>query len=520
MTMRRWRDRRTIRKVAFIVVLCSLVVVSLVSGTGEFGRQIPVAHAASLSQLHTSGRYIENASGAKVKLVGVNRFSLEFLCSGDGHFTSSDFSAMASVWHVNLVRIPLSEVFWLNEGGPNCLGSQYQTTVANAVSAAEAAGLYVELELHRVEPFLNQSCASAETVSGGAEYNLPDSASASFWQQVAKAYASNTGVLFGLYNEPNSLPLGSPGWQIWQQGGTVTSPSNVNQVACTNMTYTAVGMNPLIANDIHPNAPNVPVIASGAFEFASRVDCVQPEVDNNGCGSQSFALSGQASVIYNVHAYSDSDKLPAHFNDNFGYTANIYPVIADEFGESNNHGAAPECPYVYDVMRYFDSLDTGYAAWVWTTDTGQLQALLSNWNGTASSYGLPIQDYFLGTPQSSCLAADKKPTITWTGGESVTPTNPGVGAEITMDVNFQASNDHAVYVGYKITDKTTSTVCTTPHWNDLYTTTTSQTFQRKHLLKESCFVSGHTYTVQFIVKQPNNGTLISTDPTTVSFTVS
>jgi hypothetical protein len=471
----------------------------------------------TVALLHTSGTKILDPNNNPAFLKGVNRFSFEFDCpNGDGHFTSSDFAAIKS-WGANFVRFPLSEVFWLDEGG--CGGSSYQTAVANAVSAAEAKGLYVELDLHRDDPFVGQSCDST-TSGGGDEYALPDSASETFWQQVSHAYANDKGVLFGIYNEPNNLPAGTTGWNDWQNGmtGYVEQPSQ----PCPGLTWNPVGFQTIITNDIHPYAPNVPVVASGAYDYASRLDCIQGEVDNNGCGDNGHALTGQSSITYNVHQYGDAttNEAPYSFNAYWLYTANVYPVIMDEFGTSSGN-ATNECPYVYEAMRAADAGIDGYAPWVWDASGTQGMGLLAtgDWSGNPSTYGAPIKDYFLGSPDSTCLAADTTPSITF-GTTTVSPSPVAAGGEITIQSPMTASSDHAVEVDWQLTDASTGQTIATPKWSALYLEgSNQQTLQRKYYLS-SGFVSGHTYNITVVVRNANGGSTIATATNAASFSVS
>src|SRR5690348_4010467 len=97
----------------------------------------------TLPVLRVSGTQVVDASGQPVKLIGASHSSLEFLCGGDGHFQVADFQAMRA-WGMNVVRIPLSSEFWANRKNdcPN-----YHLTVTDAVTNAEAAGMYVILDL-------------------------------------------------------------------------------------------------------------------------------------------------------------------------------------------------------------------------------------------------------------------------------------------------------------------------------------------------------------------------------------
>jgi hypothetical protein len=63
---------------------------------------------------------------------------------GDGHFTDRDYANIAS-WGANAVRIPLSQDNWL---GRRCNRTKYASMVDDAVTRANAHGMYSILDLH------------------------------------------------------------------------------------------------------------------------------------------------------------------------------------------------------------------------------------------------------------------------------------------------------------------------------------------------------------------------------------
>lgn len=81
--------------------------------------------------------------GRAITLVGFNRTSLEYSCTGDEHLKLADFQAMRQ-WGANIVRLPTSSEFWANAGGA-C--PTYRATVQQVVASARAAHLFVILDL-------------------------------------------------------------------------------------------------------------------------------------------------------------------------------------------------------------------------------------------------------------------------------------------------------------------------------------------------------------------------------------
>jgi endoglucanase len=63
---------------------------------------------------------------------------------GDGHFTDRDYANIAS-WGANAVRIPLSQDNWL---GRRCNRTKHASMVDDAVTRANAHGMYAILDLH------------------------------------------------------------------------------------------------------------------------------------------------------------------------------------------------------------------------------------------------------------------------------------------------------------------------------------------------------------------------------------
>jgi endoglucanase len=321
--------------------------------------------------LRIEGTHFVDGRGETVFLKGASRNSLEYSCEGDRHFAVSDFQAMRS-WGMNVVRIPLTLAFWLNLDG-TC--PEYQQMVARAVANAEAAGMFVILDLHSVTPFPQDNEIRPHD-SAYPIYPMPPDTALLFWRQVAAAYANDERVLFELYNEPHDVS-----WNTWRDGGTVTLPNGTR--------YHTPGMQ-AFASIVNAAAPQR-IIIVGGLDWSYDLSGVL----------RGYAISGH-NIVYNTHPYllrgpqpdipSDQPpgmiRLPTDWYHAFGGVAERYPVITTEFGQDDGGSW-----YNEEVMRYFTELQTGYVAWAWHPGNHHWGALLANYDGAPSPYGAPIRAY-------------------------------------------------------------------------------------------------------------------------------
>lgn len=314
--------------------------------------------------LSVQGTQIVAPDGRPITLLGAARFSLEFECQGDGHFQLADFQAMRA-WGMNTVRIPLSSAFWRNLDN-RC--PTYQATVAAAVAHAEAAGLYVILDLQRDAPFSR----AQDATSGGAQCPLPDATyDVAFWQAVATRYRNDPRVLFDIFGEPYDVS-----WLQWWNGGAITSACYGYQ---TEGTYTAISM-PALASVTRAVAPRNIIIVSG----------LDWGYDLSGLDSQHVV--DLSNIVYGTHPWDHSSvQRPWDWQRAFGATAQQLPVIATEFGEYDC-----QTDFIAQELAYFSQRQMSFLAWAWTPGACDTPALIANWHGTPTApYGSFIQQRML-----------------------------------------------------------------------------------------------------------------------------
>ena len=243
--------------IALVLLTLAACASSNATATRQLSQAIPTASASPTSIPGPIGVSVQGtrfySQGRPITLLGVNRSSLEYSCTGDEHLTLADFQAMRQ-WGANVVRIPTSSEFWANAGGA-CPG--YHETVQRVVANARAAHLFVILDLQWSAPFDLPS----DRTSGGVQCPMPDTGKdAAMWRDVAKLYRNDTGVLFDLYGEPFDVS-----WSTWLNGGAISEGCYViGGPTLTKETgrYQAIGMRALVKL-IRTYAPNNVIIVSG-----------------------------------------------------------------------------------------------------------------------------------------------------------------------------------------------------------------------------------------------------------------
>lgn len=318
----------------------------------------PGTSASALPALHVQGNHIVDDQGNIVTLVGAARWALEFACHGDQHYTVADFQAMRA-WGMNAVRLTLSSAYWLNLDG---FCPDYQQTVEDAVSNAEAAGMYVMLVLQHETP--TTADASSEIGYGGLLYQMPDMNAIPFWAELGQRYADDPNVIFEVYTEPHDVS-----WRVWRDGGEVYTAGGA---------YQTPGMQRLVTllNRVAPDH----LVVVGGLTYAYDLSGV----------TAGYGITG-SNIVYATHPYDYSNKQPGDWERAFGALARTAPVIASEFGEFDGGSH-----YIKHVLAYFMALHTGYFAWAWTAGTGSTDLLQTGvWDGTPSAYGQYIHDAYL-----------------------------------------------------------------------------------------------------------------------------
>jgi hypothetical protein len=338
--------------------------------------------------IKVQSNHLVDANGNTVQLRGVNVSALEFVTINDSKWDNGNpwgnqtgtatpqWSIMADTWKANAVRLPLNQASWLgyicvNKNGasinPDPLGN-YKATVEQAVSAANAAGLYVILDLHWTAP--GNTCPQSQDQMADRDHSL------AFWTSVASTFKGNPAVLFDLFNEPyvsggpSGYANGADYWAIWLNGGATPQLSTNSGRTIVAIAWSSVGMNQLIAAVRATGATNVVMAGglAGASDLSGWLSHKPTDALNQ------LALSW--------HAYSGTGGQGGYAQAVLG--AGI-PVIIGETGDKSANGTS-SAPTIANVTKWADANDASVMVWAW-----------DDWSSSGGSSNLLIKDA-AGTP--------------------------------------------------------------------------------------------------------------------------
>lgn len=332
------------------------------------------ASAAPHPWIGVKGNHLVDGEGNVVRLLGVNRSSLEYSCVEEerlfeGPADWASVQAMKS-WHINAVRLPLNESCWLGTGGvdPSLSGANYRNFVHEYVDELERAGLYVILDLHWAAPGRHLATGLLP---------LPDAEHApEFWRSVATEYREDRSVLFDVFNEPHDV-----GWECWRSPCTVTDK--------WFGPYQAASLPELLAA-VRSTGAQQPVLLGGldwARELRGWLD-MRP------------ADPAHALVAAN-HTY-DFSRCEGACRKALANIARHVPVVTAELGEGDCRDQ-----YINPYMRFADRHGISYLGWTWNTggrwDCEGGPSLIRDWEGHPTPFGKGFREHLRR------LAKQKKP---------------------------------------------------------------------------------------------------------------
>ncbi len=324
--------------------------------------------------LKVVGTKILNSQGKLVLLRGVNTASLEWTSDGQGHILNTISNAIQD-WHVNIIRLPLSQDRWFGKAPEQKDGGvAYRQLVRQIVDTCATNKCYIILDLHWSD--------CNEWGGNIGQHSMPDQNSVAFWKDFAPVYANHPAVLFDLYNEPHDVS-----WEVWLHGGRITDKPNGRR-AGTPRTFEAVGMQELLDTVRATGAKNV-VIAGGldwAYDF-SGILAGHQLADPHGHG-----------VIYANHCYDNKHDSVATWIASMERASAKLPVIVSEFGgNSGPSRVVPADNWLLSVLQALHDHQWSWTAWDLHPAAGP--TLISDWNYTPTArFGVYVKQALTDTP--------------------------------------------------------------------------------------------------------------------------
>lgn len=314
-----------------------------------------------------SGRNLVDNAGQDVRLVGVDVSELTCkskLGASTAPLSAASVEAIAS-WHLNAVRLGISEDCWLGINGvkPQYSGIYYQDRIKNWVTDLNAAGILVILELQLSAP---------GTILPHTAWPMPDEDhSPAFWSQVASAFSSNPGVIFDLFNEPY-MGFSHPTldeWSCWLSGCINTTPVGGTASATSNrlVTYQTAGMQQLV-DVVRAAGAKQPILLGGLSGSGDPCGYRMPRSTTHGvCPEVQYLPSDPAhQLIIDLHVYlpnSACENTKCWNAEYAGISQAGLPLLTGEFGEKNCSAV-----FIDSYMNWADQHDVSYLAWAWAVN--------------------------------------------------------------------------------------------------------------------------------------------------------
>jgi len=251
-----------------------------------------------------------------------------------GHWNKQHFEKVKEMGAM-IVRIPVHPIAWRERTPAN-----YLELLDQAVQWCTELEMYVIIDWHsignlKMELFQNPM------------YNTTQRETYEFWRTIARHFSGNNTVAFyELFNEPTIYrgQLGRMSWSEWKK-------LNEDMISLIR------------AYD----KETIPLVAG--FDWAYdltplHIDPIQAE-----------------GIGYVTHPYSNKRSKPwePKWEENFGFAADRYPVIATEFGFMLRKGQEVEDDdYPKVIIRYLESKGIGWIAWVY--DPQWHPQMLESWD--------------------------------------------------------------------------------------------------------------------------------------------
>jgi aryl-phospho-beta-D-glucosidase BglC (GH1 family) len=286
-----------------------------------------------LSRIHVSGNHLVNAKGDTLLFRGLSIADPDKLVS-QGHWDKGFFEKIKELGCM-LVRIPVHPVAWRGRGP-----LEYLQLLDQAADWCTDLGMYVIIDWHSIGNLKME-------LFQDPMYNTSQKESFEFWRMIAKHFAGyNTVAFYELFNEPTTFrgQLGNMSWSEWKK----------------------------LNEDI------ILLIRSYDFDKIPLVAGMDWAYDLTPIREEPISADGIAYVSH-PYPWKRQEPWPPKWEEDFGFAAAKYPIIATEIGFGLRKGdtIGPN-HYAYQIIHYLESRRISWVAWVYDPEWGP--PMLKSWN--------------------------------------------------------------------------------------------------------------------------------------------
>ena len=299
------------------------------------GRPLNSPNAKKLPLITVKGNHFVDPEGKTVLFRGVSISDPDKI-EGQGHWNREHFAKVREMG-ARVVRIPVHPVAW-RERTP----AEYLKFLDQAVDWSTELGMYVMIDWH--------SIGNLKTgLFQDPMYDTSLQETYNFWRTIARHFAGhNTPVFYEFFNEPTTYnnQLGRVTWEEWKR---------INE--------DLVGIVRAFDRE------KIPLIAGFDWAYDLTPQRISP-IDAEGVG-------------YVTHPYGNKRPKPwePKWEEDFGFAAARYPVVATEFGFSLGRGSylatGPMEDYGPSTIKYLEGKGISWLAWCFDPQWGP--QLLQDW---------------------------------------------------------------------------------------------------------------------------------------------
>jgi len=295
------------------------------------GKKNPTS--GSLPRIHVLRNKFVNDKGETVLFRGLSISDPDKIAH-QGHWNKKHFEKVKEMGTM-LVRIPVHPVAW-RERTP----AKYLQLLDSAVEWCTELGMYIIIDWHSIGNLKME-------LFQDPMYNTSQKETYEFWRTIARHFGGNNTVAFyELFNEPTTYrgQLGSISWSDWKK--------MMEDIIHLIRSFDTVAI-PLVAG----------------FDWAYDLTPLREEPIN------------AENIGYVTHPYpfKRQEPWPPKWEEDFGFAASTYPIIATEigFGLRTGDTIGPN-HYGYQVTKYLESRGIGWVAWVFDPEWGP--PMLKSWD--------------------------------------------------------------------------------------------------------------------------------------------
>lgn len=297
------------------------------------GRWINNPNARKLPLLEVKGTRFVNSNGDTLLFRGL-AISDPDKIEHQGHWGKNHFAKVKEMG-ATIVRIPVHPISW-RERTPQ----KYLQLLDSAVTWCTDLGMYVMIDWHSIGNL-------GMELFQDPMYNTTKTETYEFWRMIARHFrGNNTAAFYEIFNEP-TLYRGELGTMSWSEWKTI----NENVIHLIRAYDTE----------------KIPLVAGLDWAYDLTPLNIEP-INAEGIG-------------YVTHPYPFKRTPPYEpkWDEDFGFAAQRYPVVATEFGFGlGKEGMAENGEYGKTIINYFEKKNISWVCWCFDPEWGP--RLLKSWN--------------------------------------------------------------------------------------------------------------------------------------------